>query len=236
MKKDLVALIEVIPEIEAKFRKFVPAEGEFIYDVPEFIEWKQAILYELQDIYDRTHDTFVWKIINATGIIHKFNGRNGNERKYFNELKAEFERIDDTCYINVPGTCRIRFCEEMPNDRDLIIDAVAARYDNRPDDRYSIANAPLTQLEHIYSSIDNGKTVQISIITDSGEQLLLVHGYDRLGNLIAANCDSLSDAGKISIKVKAQVFWDGQKITMRSWFDFEWGELSSANGDVITVF
>ncbi len=150
--------------------------------------------------------------------------------------KAEFERIDDTCYINVPGTCRIRFCEEMPNDRDLIIDAVAARYDNRPDDRYSIANAPLTQLEHIYSSIDNGRTVQISIITDSGEQLLLVHGYDRLGNLIAANCDSLSDAGKISIKVKAQVFWDGQKITMRSWFDFEWGELSSANGDVITVF
>ena len=45
MKKDLVALIEVIPEIEAKFRKFVPAEGEFIYDVPDFIECKTAILY-----------------------------------------------------------------------------------------------------------------------------------------------------------------------------------------------
>ena len=99
MKKDLVALIEAIPNIESKFKKFVPSKGvllpsgEFIYDVPEFIEWKQAILYELQDIYDRTHDTFVWRIINATGIIHKFNGRNGNERKYFNELKGSLTVI-----------------------------------------------------------------------------------------------------------------------------------------------
>ena len=51
---------------------------------------------------------------------------------------------------------------------------------------------PLTQLEQIYSSIDNGKTVQISIITDTGEQLLVVHGYDKNGNLIVASCDSLS--------------------------------------------
>ncbi len=150
--------------------------------------------------------------------------------------KAEYERIEDLCYVNVPGSCRIRFCEEKPSDRDVIIDAVSAEYDNKPDERYSIANAPLTQLEHIYSSIDNGKTVQISILTDSGEQLLIVHGYDKNGNLIVANCDSLSDAGKILITVKAQVFWDGQKITMRSWFEFEWGELSSYNGDVLTTF
>lgn len=150
--------------------------------------------------------------------------------------KAEFERIKDICYVNVPGTCRIRFCEGQPNDRDVIIDAKTAEYDSIPDIRYSIANAPLTQLNDIYSSIDNGRTVQISILTDSGEQLLLVHGYDRIGNLIVANCESLTDAGKVFITVKAQVFWDGQKITMRSWFEFEWGELSSYNGNVLTVF
>ena len=94
MKDDLINLIDNIDEIEKKFRHFVPAKGicipsgDFIYDVPEFIEWKQAILYELQDIYDRTHDTFVWNIINATGVIHKFNGRNSDEHKYFNELKG----------------------------------------------------------------------------------------------------------------------------------------------------
>lgn len=150
--------------------------------------------------------------------------------------QAEFERIEDVCYINVPGTCKIRFCEELPNDRDVVIGVAVAEYDNRPDDRYSIANAPLTQLEQIYSSIDNGKTVQISIITDSGEQLLIVHGYDKNKNLIVANIDSLSDAGKMMITVKAQVFWDGHRITMRSWFEFEWGELSSYNGDVLTIF
>ena len=148
----------------------------------------------------------------------------------------EFENIDGSCYVNVTGTCRIRFCNEKPNDRDVMIDAVPAEYENRPDDRYSVANAPLTQLERIYTSIDNGKTVQISILTDSGEQLLIVHGYDKLGNLIVANCDSLSDAGKVFITVKAQVFWDGQKIAMRSWFEFEWGELSGYNGNILTVF
>jgi len=148
----------------------------------------------------------------------------------------EVENIDDVCYVNVPGTCRIRFCNERPNDRDVMIDAVPAEYENRPDDRYTVANAPLTQLERIYTSIDNGKTVQISILTDSGEQLLIIHGYDKLGNLIAANCESLSDAGKVFITVKSQVFWDGQKITMRSWFEFEWGELSSYNENVLTVF
>ena len=150
--------------------------------------------------------------------------------------KAEFERIGDTCYVNVPGTGRIRFCERAPNDRDVLIQAAGAEFDNKPDDRYSIANAPLTQLEKIYASIDNGKTVQVSILTDMGEQLLLVHGYDKLGNLIVSNCESLEDAGKIKITVKAQVFWDGNKITMRSWFEFEWGELSSESGNVLTTF
>lgn len=150
--------------------------------------------------------------------------------------KAEFERIDDICYVNVPGTCRVRFSEEMPNDRDVQIDAIVAEYENRPDDRYSVANAPLTQLENIYGSIDNGRTVQISILTDSGEQILIVNGYDKFGNLIVSNCESLADAGKVTVTIKAQVFWDGQKITMRSWFEFEWGELSSYNGNVLTVF
>lgn len=80
--------------------------GGFIYDVPEFIEWKQAILYELQDIYDRTHDTFVWNIINATGVIHKFNGRNSDEHKYFNELKGALTVIRkniDKYYPNSDG-------------------------------------------------------------------------------------------------------------------------------------
>lgn len=94
MKKDLIALIEAIPTIETKFRKFEPSpglcipSGEFIYDDPEFIEWNEAVKFELQEIYDRTHDTYVWDIINTTGIIHKFNGKSFDERNNFNRLKS----------------------------------------------------------------------------------------------------------------------------------------------------
>lgn len=94
MRKDLVALIEAIPEIESKFRKFEPSDGlcvpsgEFIYDNPDFIEWKEGIEFELQEIYDRVHDKYVWNIINATGVIHKFNGKNYHERDNFNKLKS----------------------------------------------------------------------------------------------------------------------------------------------------
>lgn len=151
--------------------------------------------------------------------------------------KAECEWIDRLCYVNIPGSCRLRFTDSgKPDDRDVLIDAVSAKFDNKPDDRYSIANAPLSQLTQIYTSIDNGKTVQVSIITDAGEQILLVHGYDKYGNLFVAECDSLADAGKINIQVCSQVFWDGRQITMRSWFEFRWGELSSENGDIFTSF
>ena len=67
--------------------------GDFIYNVPEFIEWKQAVEFELQDIYDRTHDTYVWKMINATGIINQFGGLNYNEPENFEILKSSLKVI-----------------------------------------------------------------------------------------------------------------------------------------------
>lgn len=94
MEKDLVALIDEIPEIEAKFRRFEPSDGlcvppgEFIYDNPDFIAWKEEVKFELQEIYSRSNDTYIWNIINATGVIHKFNGKNYDERDNFNKLKS----------------------------------------------------------------------------------------------------------------------------------------------------
>lgn len=109
MKKDLLALIDDIPCIETKFRHFEQGEGlcipagDFIYDVPEFIEWKEAIKFELQDIYDRTHDTYIWNIINATGIIHKFNGKSYKEPEYFNTLKSSLLVIKRNIYKYYPN-------------------------------------------------------------------------------------------------------------------------------------
>lgn len=119
MKKDLVALIEAIPDIESRFRKFVPSDGlcipsgEFIYDVPEFIEWKEAVLFELQDIYNRTNDTYVWNIINATGVIHKFNGKNYNERENFNKIKSSLTLIRKNINKYYPNEIDISEDQEM---------------------------------------------------------------------------------------------------------------------------
>ena len=94
MRKQLLKIVEEIPIIESKFRHFKPPkgliipEGDFIYDDPDFINWLEAVRYVLQDIYDRTNDRYVWEIINPSGIIYEFDGKNGDERKRFNKLKS----------------------------------------------------------------------------------------------------------------------------------------------------
>ena len=99
MKEDLIRLIDQTDEIQMEFRHFTPEagvcipSGDFIYDVPEFIEWKQSVEYELQDIYDRTHDTYVWKMINATGVLNQFDGHNYDEPKNFEILKSSLKVI-----------------------------------------------------------------------------------------------------------------------------------------------
>lgn len=100
MKRELLALIKEIPTIEGKFRIFEPSagmcipSGEFIYDNPDFIDWKEAVEYELQQIYDRTMNTYIWNIIKDTGVIHKFNGKNYDERENFNRLKSSLKVIE----------------------------------------------------------------------------------------------------------------------------------------------
>ena len=82
MKKDLIELIDSQKEIEEKFHPFNGGMGtsfERISDVPEFQSWIQEIKLELQEIYDRTHDTFVWETVNLCS--KRLDGF--TEKKYF---------------------------------------------------------------------------------------------------------------------------------------------------------
>ena len=92
MKKDLIGLIDSRKEIEKKFHSFDGGMGtsfEQISDVPEFQNWLQEIKLELQGIYDRTHDTFVWETINLCGkCLDGF-----TEKKYFIELAGKLQAI-----------------------------------------------------------------------------------------------------------------------------------------------
>ena len=92
MKKDLLELIDSQKEIEKMFHPFDDNVGilfEKISDVPEFQNWFQEIKLELQGIYDRTHDTFVWETINFCG--KRLDGF--TEKKYFIELVGKLQAI-----------------------------------------------------------------------------------------------------------------------------------------------
>lgn len=152
--------------------------------------------------------------------------------------KAEHEYIDAVCYVQVPGDCAIVFSDSgTPKDREVVLPAEAAACETHPEARYGGAvNAPLSLLSGIYSQIDSGKTVQVNILTDGGEQQLLLYGYDAAGNLLAADTESFAENGTVQIAVQAQLFYSKGKVTMRTWFDFSWGTLSSSEGDVLTAF
>lgn len=67
MKGDLIRLIEGTKQ--TKFHSIggqgMPAHN-IIYDNEDFALWKQEVQLELQDIYDRTNDQFIWNILVLT--------------------------------------------------------------------------------------------------------------------------------------------------------------------------
>lgn len=82
---------------------------ERISDVPEFQNWLQEIKLELQGIYDRTHDTFVWETINLCGkrLVNIPDDIPSAVRRYGNHFLASllcipnhnfYENISKGCY------------------------------------------------------------------------------------------------------------------------------------------
>ena len=93
LEQELLNLIERIEEIEKCFRNVGGFSGipsvEQIYDIQEFQNWIHELKFELQDIVDRTGDTFVNDTLVAVSV--NFNG--WNDRKDFNKIKAKLAVI-----------------------------------------------------------------------------------------------------------------------------------------------
>lgn len=87
MKNDLIELISQIGDIKSHFHSIggngVP-QMNVIHDTSEFAVWKQSIQFELQDIYDRTGDKFIWNAL--TDLKQGFNG--WRDESQFNELEG----------------------------------------------------------------------------------------------------------------------------------------------------
>lgn len=92
MKQDLMKLIENMGQIKKRFHSVggqsMPVHN-IICDDSEFSLWKQEVQLELQEIFDRTHDQFIWDIL----IIVKQGFNSWKDEKSFNDLQGGLQAI-----------------------------------------------------------------------------------------------------------------------------------------------
>lgn len=92
MKNDLLHLIDQTDYIRSLFH-LVGGNGiprvNAIYDKVEFSTWKQEIQLELESIYDRTKDTFIWNTL----VILKQGFKGWKDERSFNELNGSLLAI-----------------------------------------------------------------------------------------------------------------------------------------------
>jgi len=92
VKNDLLELVNQIEHIKSLFHisggNGMP-QFNVVHDNPEFSVWKQEVQLELQDIYDRTRDKFIWNTL--TILEQDFNG--WKDQKSFNELSGSLLAI-----------------------------------------------------------------------------------------------------------------------------------------------
>lgn len=94
MKDRLLELIGQIDTVKSHFKATGASTRGFpvintIYNTPEFSEWSQALQFELQEIYDRTHDKFIWSTLVI--IEQGFNG--WKDQKSFADLSGKLHAI-----------------------------------------------------------------------------------------------------------------------------------------------
>lgn len=127
MKKDFLELVERVPKIELKLRRLglldrTDNQGKVsICNVAEFIEWKTELQYELQDIYDRTKDSYVWHLTISSSVLNKFGQKGYNEWNLFNELKGSLKALCkniDKYYPQTEGEFEVK---EMTSTKPAMI-------------------------------------------------------------------------------------------------------------------
>lgn len=92
MKFDLLCLIDQIDEVKGHFHvvdSVYCTKIKKIQDRPQFSKWKQALLFELNEVYDRTKDNYIG---NTLSILNTgFKG--SKDEQSFNELTGSLLAI-----------------------------------------------------------------------------------------------------------------------------------------------
>lgn len=94
LKNDLLALIEqadnILPLFHLKGGNGIPVV-EVISDNPVFMRWRGRVQFELQGIYDRTKDNFIWDTL----VILKQDFSGWHDKRSFNDLCGKLLAIKD---------------------------------------------------------------------------------------------------------------------------------------------
>lgn len=94
-------------------------------------------------------------------------------------------------------------------------------YDYTQFSRFKYNHNTLSDLSDVYSNINKGYSVCVSLIDDNGETLGVVYGYDKYGNLLVADKDTRESLGKIYIKEHyTKLYNDKNKYTDYYWYSF----------------
>ena len=88
LKKDLLNLIDQADHIRSYFPA-VDGRINTIHDKAEFSTWKRELQFELEDIYNRTYDKFIWSTL--TILDQGFNG--WRDEKSYNDLHGSLLAI-----------------------------------------------------------------------------------------------------------------------------------------------
>ncbi len=91
-KEEFLDLISQIGDIEKLFHQSNSQRGVYdeIYDVLEYQEWIQQVIFYLHDIFDRKSDQFILETLNL--CQRPMNG--ANDRKIFNEIIGKLKSIE----------------------------------------------------------------------------------------------------------------------------------------------
>lgn len=145
MKKDLLNLIGQIENVKAQFHKQSNVglpQLDIIYDSPGFADWIQELQLEMQSIYDRERDKFIWETL----IIIKQGFNGWKDYESFNSLRGALLAIEkniDKYYPNELAVNKIPMKEHMSASKKAKIFISHSSYDK------DYANAVFELLEDI---------------------------------------------------------------------------------------
>lgn len=113
---------------------------------------------------------------------------------------------------------------------DRIVEIVAPDYVLN-DSRFALNHNTFDVLSKVFTAIDSGKTVPVSLFRDNyGETIVIAYGYTSEGDLLVANSETLEPVGKILINERC-----GRKVNqeglmeIQQWFTFSGLNYSTSN-------